>query len=136
MPQRNLKKTSLQILFKTAQWLWAIIEWQNNKFRTKPIILKTKIWNVSSFSTGDCMPRRNLRPVGWWRLSTFNNLLSEKCPIIMNNLLNGNFRDMYCCETFKVEEITIQKSRSGNRFQCHEEIWRKQVLRILFENAQ
>jgi len=39
----------------------------------------------------------------------FNNLLSEKCPIIMNNLLNGNFRDMYCCETFKVEEITIYK---------------------------
>ena len=36
----------------------------------------------------------------------FNNLLSEKCPIIMNNLLNGNFRDMYCCETFKVEEKT------------------------------
>ena len=46
------------------------------------------------------------------------------------------FRDMYCCETFKAEEITIQKSRSGSSFQCHEEIWRTQVLRTLFENAQ
>ena len=30
----------------------------------------------------------------------------------MNNLLNGNFIHAYCCETFKVEEITIQKAEA------------------------
>jgi len=38
------------------------------------------------------------------------NKFSEYClkmPNSYEQLLNGNFRGMYCCETFKVEEITI-----------------------------
>ena len=30
----------------------------------------------------------------------------------MKNLLNGNFRDLYCCETFKVEEKTNKKAEA------------------------
>ena len=107
MPRTNLKKTN----FTNIVWKCPIVmsnywmakqqvQSQANHFKR----LKSEMFR--HFSTGDCMPRRNLRQVGWWRLSTFNNLLSEKCPIIMKNLLNGNFRDMYCCETFKVEEKT------------------------------
>ena len=92
MPRRNLKNTS----FTNIVWKCPIA--MSNYWMAKQQVqsqanhFKDYIWNVSSFSTGDCMPRRNLRQVGWWRLSTFNNLLSEKCPIIMKNLLNGNFR--------------------------------------------
>ena len=34
-------------------------------------------------------------------------------PNNYEQLLNGNFREMYCYETFKVEEITIKKAEAN-----------------------
>jgi len=81
------------------------------------------------------MPRRNLRPVLWWRLSTFEQCIIWKMPNNYEQFIEWQFLEIcIVVKHSRWKKLQYKKSRSGSS--CHEEIWRTQVLRTLFENAQ